>query len=163
MMYFTETGEVPEDPIALNEEFEKEYDTNEYEAKVSKLLSHAYHRLRKENSSSLKEWQAAIETLQEGDHYLLVLESHALPRISLGSLSRLTARLALLVLAVYGLWFAFRYFMAVTGVSAGIIFGALFAVTLLAVALKPEAVSNLAQQGVTWLLVFLIKRKDTSG
>ena len=34
MMYFTESGYVPEDPIALNEEFEAECDTDEYEAKA---------------------------------------------------------------------------------------------------------------------------------
>ena len=36
MMYFTETGEYPEDPLALNEEFQKEYETDEYERKVKK-------------------------------------------------------------------------------------------------------------------------------
>lgn len=38
MMYFTESGYVPEDPIKLNEEFEAEYDSDEYEAKISRLL-----------------------------------------------------------------------------------------------------------------------------
>jgi hypothetical protein len=33
MMYFTESGYVPEDPIKLNEEFEAEYDSDKYEAK----------------------------------------------------------------------------------------------------------------------------------
>jgi len=33
MVYFTETDECPEDPIALNDAFEAEYDTAEYEAK----------------------------------------------------------------------------------------------------------------------------------
>ena len=36
MMYFTETGECPEDPIALNDSFEAAYDATEYEAKISK-------------------------------------------------------------------------------------------------------------------------------
>ncbi len=30
MMYFTESGYIPEDPIKLNEEFEAEYDSDEY-------------------------------------------------------------------------------------------------------------------------------------
>jgi hypothetical protein len=30
MMYFTESGEVPEDPIQLNDDFEAEYDRAEY-------------------------------------------------------------------------------------------------------------------------------------
>lgn len=41
-MYFTEVDECPEDPIALNEAFEAKYDSDEYEAKVSKLMHHAY-------------------------------------------------------------------------------------------------------------------------
>ena len=56
MMYFTEIDECPEDPIALNDAFEAEYDTDEYEKKVSRLLRQAYARLRKENPSSARTW-----------------------------------------------------------------------------------------------------------
>lgn len=52
MMYFTETDECPEDPIALNDAFEAEYDTDKYEEKVSRLLRQAYARLKKESPSS---------------------------------------------------------------------------------------------------------------
>ena len=73
MMYFTESGYVPEDPIKLNDEFEAEYDTPEYETKISRLLHHAYHRLRKENDEVRKNWDLAIKCLRRGDHYLLVM------------------------------------------------------------------------------------------
>jgi hypothetical protein len=73
MMYFTESGYVPEDPIKLNEEFEAEYDSDEYEAKISRLLHHAYYRLRKENDAARKNWDLAIGCLRRGDHYLLVM------------------------------------------------------------------------------------------
>jgi hypothetical protein len=73
MMYFTESGYVPEDPIELNEEFEAEYDSDEYEAKISRLLHHASHRLRKENDAARKSWDLAIRCLRRGDHYLLVM------------------------------------------------------------------------------------------
>jgi hypothetical protein len=36
MMYFTEGPDAAEDPVALNEEFEKKYQTDEYETKVKK-------------------------------------------------------------------------------------------------------------------------------
>lgn len=72
MMYFTETGECPEDPIALNDAFEAEYDTDNYEEKVSGLLRHAYARLKKENPSSARTWDEAVQDLRKGDHYLLV-------------------------------------------------------------------------------------------
>ena len=73
MMYFTESSHVPEDPIKLNDEFEAENDSDEYEAKISKLLHHAYQRLRKENDAARRNWDLAIKCLRRGDHYLLVM------------------------------------------------------------------------------------------
>jgi hypothetical protein len=73
MMYFTESGYVPEDAIALNEEFEAQYDTSEYEAKIAKLLHHAYQRARKENDETRRRFDSAIKSLRRGDHYLLVM------------------------------------------------------------------------------------------
>jgi hypothetical protein len=73
MMYFTESGECPEDPVALNEAFEAQYDTEKYEAKISSLLHHACKRLRKEDDQKSKRWDSAIKCLKEGDHYLLVM------------------------------------------------------------------------------------------
>jgi hypothetical protein len=73
MMDFTESAEVPEDPIKLNDEFEAEYDTAKYETKIAKLMRHAYARLRKKDGGARKRWDTAIECLRRGDHYLLVL------------------------------------------------------------------------------------------
>jgi hypothetical protein len=73
MMYFTETGECPEDPVALNDAFEAAYDTGEYEAKVSKLMHHAYQRITKENPETAHRWKEAMKQLSRGDHYLLIL------------------------------------------------------------------------------------------
>ncbi len=79
MMYFTESGYVPEDPIKLNDDFESEYDREEYEAKVSGLLHHAYKRLRKENDVARRNWDQAIKCLRRGDHYLLVMWDMSAP------------------------------------------------------------------------------------
>lgn len=73
MMYFTETDECPEDPIALNEAFETEYSTEEYEAKISRLLHHAYKRVRRDDSQNSETWDSAMKCLRQGDHYLLVM------------------------------------------------------------------------------------------
>ena len=73
MMYFTEDEEMSEDPIALNEEFEAKYDTQEYEQKVAKLLHHAYQRSHKDNDETRRRFNAAIKSLRRGDHYLLVM------------------------------------------------------------------------------------------
>jgi hypothetical protein len=72
MMYFTETGECPEDPIALNDAFEAEYDTTTYEKKISGLMARAYRRLKRDNPEKLASWNDAFAVLSKGDHYLLL-------------------------------------------------------------------------------------------
>ena len=72
MMYFTETDECPENPIARNDAFEAQYETNEYEAKICRLMHHVYRRIKKENPETRRHWDDAIRTLRKGDHYLLV-------------------------------------------------------------------------------------------
>jgi hypothetical protein len=74
MMYFTESDAAScDDPIELNAEFEKQYDNAEYEAKISRLLHHAYDGLKLEDPGRKRTWDDAIRTLRKGDHYLLVL------------------------------------------------------------------------------------------
>jgi hypothetical protein len=73
MMYFTETGEMRENAIELNDAFEAEYDTEEYEGKISKLLRHARARAKKENPETACLWDDSIRVLRKGDHYLWVL------------------------------------------------------------------------------------------
>src|SRR2546423_3823357 len=73
MMYFTESGEMRENPIELNDAFEAEYDTDEYETKISDLLHHAQTRVKRENPESSRRWDDAIRQLNKGDHYLLVM------------------------------------------------------------------------------------------
>jgi hypothetical protein len=112
MMYFTETDECPEDPIALNDAFEAEYDTDEYEAKVSKLTHHAYLRIKKENSEAFHRWKEAMRELSKGDHYLLVLCDDGAPRrpllegsppVSLKSFGPVIWGAVLLIAALFGL------------------------------------------------------------
>jgi len=74
MIYFTESDPTScENPIELNDEFEGQYDTGEYEVKISRLLHHAYKRLKGEDGEKLRNWDQAIRTLRKGDHYVLVL------------------------------------------------------------------------------------------
>jgi hypothetical protein len=101
MMYFTESGYVPEDPLKLNDEFEAEYDTDEYEVKISRLLHHAYYRLRKENDAARKNWDLAVRCLRRGDHYLMVMWDLAPPgeRPPGDSLKLLASSLGIIALA----------------------------------------------------------------
>lgn len=72
MMYFTEWDDSCENPIQLNEEFEAQYDTTEYESKIAGLLKNAYKRIKQENSETKRVWDEAIKKLSKEDHYLLV-------------------------------------------------------------------------------------------
>jgi hypothetical protein len=74
MMYFTESDtDSCENPIQLNNEFETQNETREYETKISKLLHDAHKRLKKENLEQARNWDQAVRTLRKGDHYLLVM------------------------------------------------------------------------------------------
>jgi hypothetical protein len=74
MMYFTESDSTScDNPVELNDEFEAQYETAEYEAKISRLLHHAYKRLKVEDPERKRNWDRAIRALRKGDHYFLVL------------------------------------------------------------------------------------------
>jgi hypothetical protein len=77
MMYFTEGTGALEDPAALNDEFEAQYNTAEFEKKISRLMRLAHKRLKKEDQEKSLQWAAAIRTLRKGDHYILVLAGDA--------------------------------------------------------------------------------------
>ena len=85
----------------MNEEFEAEYDSDKYEAKISRLLYQAYRRLRKENDTARKTWDLAIRCLRRGDHYLLVMWGQC-PGIHAPELIRL-AMVILMFAALAGL------------------------------------------------------------
>jgi hypothetical protein len=72
MLYFSETGECPEDPIALSHAFEAEYDASTYEKKISLLMARAYRRIKRESPEKLRLWNDAFRVLSEGDHYILL-------------------------------------------------------------------------------------------
>lgn len=73
-MYFVENDSSScADPLELNDEFEAQCDTAEYEAKMSRLLHDAYKRLKIENPEGARNWKKAMRLLSKGDHYLPVL------------------------------------------------------------------------------------------
>lgn len=55
MMYFVENDPTScADPLELNEEFEAQYDTAEYESKIARLLHNAHKRLKVENPETVR-------------------------------------------------------------------------------------------------------------
>ena len=154
MMYFTETGQMQEDFIQLNEDFEAEYDTDEYEAKIAKLLGHAYKRARKENDETRRRFDAAIKSLRRGDHYLLVMWDRR-PASDLVRTSRLDLVIGwglgtLIIAGFYAIrWFTSRF----TPPNARIIQGVIV-ILILGGVLFPRA----AEKAFGWILENTVER-----
>ena len=155
MMYFTESGYVPEDPIKLNEEFESEHDSDEYEAKISRLLHHAFQRLRKENDAARKNWDLSIKCLRRGDHYLLVMWNLAPSTWTpvRDSLRLLVSALGIIALAFLVFYISRRlepqwtWLQGVSQTHWRVLFG-MFITIFLAVLFFPRLVGN----AMDWLL-----------
>jgi hypothetical protein len=122
MMCFTESDPAScPDLLALNDEFEAQFDSTEYEAKMFKLLEHARERLQQEDPGQARNWGEAVQEVQKGDHYILILLGMAgappsLGRPKAGFLKLLgTALLVVAVIAIapfvaeklvdFGYWF----------------------------------------------------------
>jgi hypothetical protein len=130
MMYFTESEDAVEDPIRLNQEFEAQFDTDEYELKISGLLRRAYERTKEENPASLREWDEAVRELRKGDHYVLVLWDLKSPteRPRHDSLKLLGTALLVAVIAlllIFGCFFVLILVATKSAAAAGIAAGAL--------------------------------------
>lgn len=159
MMYFTEGPDATENPIELNEEFEKQHDRARYEAKVSKLFSNAYRRLTTESPTGISNWSAALETLEQGDHYLLVLGARRYPLAQISaSIARLAVRSAALVVVLYVGWIGLRYLLRIAGIPLGSFLLVAFLTICLAVGLRQAATMKLVHRAVLQLVVFLIRR-----
>jgi len=73
MLYFTESGWTLPDIMKVNEDFDREYDQDEYEHKIAKLVTKADKRIGKGVRDDYDKWWAAIRLLQREDHYILVM------------------------------------------------------------------------------------------
>jgi hypothetical protein len=73
MLYFTESGWTLPDIVKVNEDFDSEYDQDEYEQKIAKLVKEADRRIRKAAGDDYEKWWGAIRFLQREDHYISVM------------------------------------------------------------------------------------------
>jgi hypothetical protein len=73
MLFFTESGWTLPDVMQVNEDFDRDYDQNEYERKIAKLVKKADRRMRREPRADYERWWAAIRFLQREDHYISVM------------------------------------------------------------------------------------------
>lgn len=73
MLYFSESGWSLPDILAVNEEFEREYDSNKYERKIAKLIRSANKHTRRKSLEEYRLWWCAIRFLRKEDHYISVM------------------------------------------------------------------------------------------
>lgn len=73
MLYFTESGWTPPGMMAVNEEFERSYNQDEYEQKIGTLASKTQERDAEQDQQAQIAWDDAVLKLSEGDHHILIL------------------------------------------------------------------------------------------
>jgi hypothetical protein len=73
MLYFSETGWSLPDMLEVNAEFDRDYDSGEYEQKIAGLIRNLRAGMRERNTRESEDWEVAVRVLSQEDHYLLVL------------------------------------------------------------------------------------------
>jgi len=77
MLYFSETHWTLPNIAEVNEQFDAEYDQDEYEEKIARLIRNARDHARKENPVEFEGWSNALKALNREDRYLLVMVARA--------------------------------------------------------------------------------------
>lgn len=95
---------------SISKEFDQNYDSDEYEHKISELLERAYERVKQTSNAQL--WEDAKNALIGHDYYLLVMAEGVFGTL-FSPARRRSARYALVVCAIVavmllGLWLTHR-------------------------------------------------------
>lgn len=77
VLEFTELHPSLPDIHEVNEQFERGYDSDEYEAKVAGLLKNARARDGRQSADREQQWTDVLEALRKEDHYILVMTAQA--------------------------------------------------------------------------------------
>jgi len=119
MMYFSETASTLPDIWEVNEEFDRDYDQVKYEGKIAGLIRGLSDNARERDTTELANWNEAVRTLRNEDHYLLVMIDVAGGSIApVGVSSREESLQRLLKLFVLG----FGLFLVVASLLMGYLF-----------------------------------------
>jgi len=100
MLYFTEVHPTLPDIYEVNAEFERDYDTDQYERKVAGLLRGARDRDRAQSAMEGQQWGDAIDALKNEDHYILVMVHQAFGHSAAPSEHRLRDFLIYIAIAI---------------------------------------------------------------
>lgn len=80
MLYFTEVHPSLPDMSDVNAEFERSYDADEYENKITALFRKARDYDEMQSDAQRQQWRDAINALKHEDHYILVMVYRAFPK-----------------------------------------------------------------------------------
>jgi len=80
-LYWAETDSSGPEAVEASDQFDREYDSKEYESRIAKLLKQAYKRDKIESPDAKHQWQEAIRVLQKEDHYLMVMVDQSIGRV----------------------------------------------------------------------------------
>jgi hypothetical protein len=75
--YFSETHWTLPNIAEVNEQFDAEYDQDEYEEKIARLIRNARDHAREESPVEFEGWSNAVKALTREDRYLLVMVAKA--------------------------------------------------------------------------------------
>jgi hypothetical protein len=97
MLYFSETDWTLPDITALNAEFDRDCNENEYQQKIARLVQRIRARNHAQNPVEEEAWDEALLMLSEGHHYLSVLitkerKSHTVRHLFIPTLETPTVR-----------------------------------------------------------------------
>lgn len=109
MLYFTESGWTLPNIMKVNEDSDREYDQDEYEHKIARLITKADKRIRKGSRDDYDRWWAAIRFLQREDHYILVMIRLAGLRPRGDQLRLLATGLTVVTVMLIGIFVSIKY------------------------------------------------------
>jgi len=123
MLYFSETHWTLPDIASVSEKFDHEYNQDEYEEKITRLIKEAAIHDHQQSAEQYDLWWDAIRLLKKEDHYILVMIDRAGLRPhrrsqgskeqseSVRSIASLMGRYLPLFLAVFLLCFLWLHFI----------------------------------------------------
>ena len=109
MLYFTESGWTLPDMMHFSEDFDRNYDQNDYERKIAKLVRNVDRRIGKDSPEEYCEWWAAIRFLQREDHYISVMIRVAGLRPRGDQLRLLLTALGIVAFVLIWIFFSIKY------------------------------------------------------
>ena len=77
MLCFSETAWTLPDIVDVSDEFDKKYNQDDYEKKISLLIRKAVKRARDQQPEEFQAWIQAVRRLRKDDRYLLVMVDQA--------------------------------------------------------------------------------------